>query len=106
MLELLDSKKSGGCSVKRWKNWLSVWFGFIMNVLVNPGVRMKQQGFKAAIVDVGFFQVVKERQQEKLAEGNKKKCGAEIEFHQSLLMRYEKTTREARAGPLLPLQKR
>ncbi|PCK18944.1 hypothetical protein CEY02_17525 [Bacillus pumilus] len=78
----------------------------MMNVLVNPGVMMKQQGFKAASVDVGFFQVVKERQQEKLAEENKKKRRAAIEFHQSLIKQYEKTAREARAGPLLPLQKR
>ena len=44
LLELLDSKESGGCSVKKWKNWLSVWFGFVMNVLVNPGELLKKQG--------------------------------------------------------------
>ncbi|KEP26294.1 MULTISPECIES: hypothetical protein [Bacillus] len=91
--------------MKKLKSWLSVWFGFMMNVLVNPGVMMKQ-GFKAAAVDAGFFQVVKERELEKLAEENKKKRRAEKQFQQSLMMLYEKATREARAGPLLPLQKR
>ncbi|MBD3859016.1 hypothetical protein IEE86_04645 [Bacillus sp. 28A-2] len=92
--------------MKKWRNWLSVWFGFMMNVLVNPGVMMKQQVLKAAAVDVGFFQVVKERELEKLTEENKKKRKAEKPFQQSLMMLDEKTTREARAGPLLPLQKR
>ncbi|AOZ88920.1 hypothetical protein BK049_09650 [Bacillus xiamenensis] len=91
--------------MKKWKNWFSVWFGFMMNVLVNPGVMMKQQGCKVAAVDVGFFQTVRGRQQEKLAEENKKKRRIERKFQESLMMLYEKTTREARAGPLLPLQK-
>ncbi|WGD98438.2 hypothetical protein [Bacillus safensis] len=92
--------------MKKLKNWLSVWFGFMMNVLVNPGVMMKQQGFQAAAADAGFFQVVKERELEKLAEEHKKKRRAEKRFTQSLMMLEEKTMREARAGPLLPLQKK
>ncbi|MFP3419472.1 MULTISPECIES: hypothetical protein [Bacillus] len=92
--------------MKKLKSWLSVWFGFMMNVLVNPGVMMKQQRFKAAAVDAGFFQVEKERQREKQVEKNKKKRRAEKLFQQSLMMLDEKTTREARAGPLFPLQKR
>lgn len=47
--------------MKKLKSWLSVWFGFMMNVLVNPGVMMKNQGFQTAAADAGFFQVVKER---------------------------------------------
>lgn len=92
--------------MKKLKNWLSVLFGFMMNVLVNPGVMMKQQGFQAAAVDAGFFQVVKERELEKLAEEHKKKRRAEKRFTQSLMMIEEKAMREARAGPLLPLQKK
>ncbi|MFJ5671685.1 hypothetical protein ACIQAS_08575 [Bacillus safensis] len=90
--------------MKKLKSWLSVWFGFMMNVLVNPGVMMKQ-GFQAAAADAGFFQVVKERELEKLAEEHKKKRRAEKRFTQSLMMLEEKTMREARAGPLLSLQK-
>ncbi|XNN69096.1 hypothetical protein ACLM2U_14630 [Bacillus pumilus] len=45
--------------MRKFKNWLSVWFGFMMNVLVNPGVIMKQQGFQAAAADDRFFQVEK-----------------------------------------------
>ncbi|UYO35512.1 hypothetical protein NF868_15950 [Bacillus zhangzhouensis] len=92
--------------MKKLKNWLSVWFGFMMNVLVNPGVVMKQQGFQAAPADAGFFQVVKERELEKLAEEHQKKRRAEKRFTQSLMMLEEKTMREARAGPLLSLQKK
>ncbi|GLF89285.1 hypothetical protein Saga11_05440 [Bacillus safensis] len=92
--------------MKTLKNWLSVWFGFMMNVLVNPGVMMKKQGFQAAAVDAGFFQVVKERELEELAEGDKKKRRAKKRFQQSLMMLNKKTTREARAGPHLPLQKK
>ncbi|GLJ01463.1 hypothetical protein C9414_01115 [Bacillus sp. Nf3] len=92
--------------MKKLKSWLSVWFGFMMNVLVNPGVMMKQQGFQVAAADVGFFQVVKERELEKLAEEHKKKRRAEKRLIQSLMMLEEKTMREARAGPLLPLQKK
>ena len=91
--------------MKTLKNWLSVWFGFMMNVLVNPGVMMKKQGFQAAAMDAGFFQAVKERELEKLAELNKKKRRAEKWFQQSLMMLNKKKTREARAGPHLPLQK-
>lgn len=92
--------------MKKLKSWLSVWFGFMMNVLVNPGVMMKQQGFQVAAADAGFFQVVKERELEKLAEEHKKKRRAEKRLTQSLMMLEEKTMREARAGPLLPLQKK
>ncbi|WP_281237500.1 hypothetical protein P5654_016795 [Bacillus safensis] len=92
--------------MKKLKSWLSVWFGFMMNVLVNPGVMMKNQGFQAAAADAGFFQVVKERELEKLAEEHKKKRRAEKRFTKSLMMLEEKTMREARAGPLLPLQKK
>jgi len=92
--------------VRKFKNWLSVWFGFMMNVLVNPGVMMKQQRFQAAAVDERFFQVVKERELEKLAEEKNKKRRSEKPFKQSLMMLDEKTTREARAGPLLPLHER
>lgn len=91
--------------MRKLKNWLSVWFRFMMNVLVNPGVMMKQSGYKAVTANFGFFQMVKERQQEKLAEENKKKRRLDMQFHQSLMMLYEKTVREARAGPFLPLQK-
>nr|WP_254112578.1 hypothetical protein [Bacillus pumilus] len=77
-----------------------------MNVLVNPGVMMKQQRFQAAAVDDRFFQIVKERELEKLAEVKNKKRRSERAFKQSLLMLDEKTTREARAGPLLPLHGR
>ena len=89
--------------MKSFKNWLSVWFGFMMNVLVNPGVMLKQQRFQAAAVDDGFFQVVKERELEKLAEEKKKKRRTEKAFQKSLIMLNEKTAREVRAGPLLPL---
>ncbi|MFX0569947.1 hypothetical protein [Bacillus pumilus] len=92
--------------MRKFKNWLSVWFGFMMNVLVNPGVMMKQQRFQAAAVDERFFQVVKERELEKLAEEKNKKRRSEKPFKQSLMMLDEKTTREARAGPLLPLHGR
>ncbi|MGM0955935.1 MAG: hypothetical protein ACQEWO_08530 [Bacillota bacterium] len=92
--------------MKKFKNWLSVWFGFMMNVLVNPGVMMKQQRFQAAAVDNRFFQVVNERELEKLAEEKNKKRRSEKSFKQSLMMLDEKTTREARAGPLLPLHGR
>ncbi|EDW21636.1 hypothetical protein FO510_01465 [Bacillus pumilus] len=92
--------------MRKFKNWLSVWFGFMMNVLVNPGVMMKQQRFQAAAVDDRFFQVVKERELEKLAEEKNKKRRLEKLFKQSLMMLDEKTTREARAGPLLPLHGR
>ncbi|WP_345808336.1 hypothetical protein [Bacillus pumilus] len=92
--------------MRKFKNWLSVWFGFMMNVLVNPGVMMKQQRFQAAAVDERFFQVVKERELEKLAEEKNKKRRSEKTFKQSLMMLDEKTTREARAGPLLPLHGR
>ncbi|MBU8637273.1 hypothetical protein [Bacillus pumilus] len=92
--------------MRKFKNWLSVWFGFMMNVLVNPGVMMKQQRFQAAAVDDRFFQIVKERELEKLAEVKNKKRRSERAFKQSLLMLDEKTTREARAGPLLPLHGR
>ncbi|HBU91965.1 hypothetical protein [Bacillus pumilus] len=92
--------------MRKFKNWLSVWFGFMMNVLVNPGVMMKQQRFLAAAVDERFFQVVKERELEKLAEEKNKKRRSEKPFKQSLMMLDEKTTREARAGPLLPLHGR
>lgn len=92
--------------MKKLKSWLSVWFGFMMNVLVNPGVMMKNQGFQTAAADAGFFQVVKEIELEKLAEEHKKKCRAEKRFTQSLMMLEEKTMREARAGPLFPLQKK
>ncbi|MDM5321854.1 hypothetical protein RGT17_05560 [Bacillus altitudinis] len=91
--------------MRKFKNWLSVWFGFMMNVLVNPGVMMKQQRFQTA-VDDRFFQVVKERELEKLAEEKNKKRRSEKPFKQSLMMLDEKTTREARAGPLLPLHGR
>nr|WP_254106836.1 hypothetical protein [Bacillus pumilus] len=77
-----------------------------MNVLVNPGVMMKQQRFQAAAVDDRFFQIVKERELEKLAEVKNKKRRSERAFKQSLIMLDEKTTREARAGPLLPLHGR
>ncbi|MBR0605158.1 hypothetical protein HF689_03410 [Bacillus safensis] len=92
--------------MKKLKSWLSVWFGFMMNVLVNPVVMMKNQGFQTAAADAGFFQVVKERELKKLAEEHKKKRRAEKQFTQSLMMLEEKTMREARAGPLLPLQKK
>ncbi|MGA3853691.1 hypothetical protein MHH54_17510 [Bacillus sp. FSL K6-4563] len=92
--------------MRKFRNWLSVWFGFMMNVLVNPGVMMKQQRFQAAAVDDRFFQVVKERELEKLAEEKNKKRRSEKLFKQSLMMLDEKTTREARAGPLLPLHGR
>ncbi|WP_144485789.1 hypothetical protein [Bacillus pumilus] len=92
--------------MRKFKNWLSVWFGFMMNVLVNPGVMMKQQRFQAAAVDDRFFQIVKERELEKLAEVKNKKRRSERVFKQSLIMLDEKTTREARAGPLLPLHGR
>lgn len=92
--------------MKKFKNWLSVWFGFIMNVLVNPGVMIKQQRFQAAAADDRFFQIVKERELEKLAEVKNKKRRSERAFKQSLIMLDEKTTREARAGPLLPLHGR
>ncbi|AZV54078.1 hypothetical protein DKE43_13590 [Bacillus pumilus] len=92
--------------MRKFKNWLSVWFGFMMNVLVNPGVMMKQQRFQTAAVDDRFFQVVKERELEKLAEEKKKKRRSEKPFKQSLMMLDEKTAREARAGPLLPLHGR
>ncbi|WP_375566550.1 hypothetical protein ACE6HX_17700 [Bacillus pumilus] len=92
--------------MKKFKNWLSVWFGFMMNVLVNPGVMMKQQRFQAAAVDNRFFQVVNERELEKLAEEKNKKRRSEKPFQQSLMMLDEKTVREARAGPLLPLHGR
>ncbi|ABV64104.1 MULTISPECIES: hypothetical protein [Bacillus] len=92
--------------MRKFKNWLSVWFGFMMNVLVNPGVMMKQQRFQAAAVDDRFFQIVKERELEKLAEVKNKKRRSERAFKQSLIMLDEKTTREARAGPLLPLHGR
>ncbi|WP_282059594.1 hypothetical protein [Bacillus pumilus] len=92
--------------MRKFKNWLSVWFGFMMNVLVNPGVMMKQQCFQAAAVDERFFQVVKERELEKLAEEKNKRRRSEKPFKQSLMMLDEKTTREARAGPLLPLHGR
>nr|WP_222433977.1 MULTISPECIES: hypothetical protein [Bacillus] len=78
----------------------------MMNVLVNPGVMMKQQRFQAAAVDDRFFQIVKERELEKLAEVKNKKRRSERAFKQSLIMLDEKTTREARAGPLLPLHGR
>ncbi|WP_342491118.1 hypothetical protein MKX52_17265 [Bacillus sp. FSL R5-0422] len=92
--------------MRKFKNWLSVWFGFMMNVLVNPGVMMKQQRFQAAAVDDRFFQIVKERELEKLAEVKNKKRRSERAFKQSLIMLDKKTTREARAGPLLPLHGR
>ncbi len=92
--------------MRKFKNWLSVWFGFMMNVLVNPGVMMKQQRFQAAAVDDRFFQIVKERELEKLAEVKNKKRRSERVFKQSLIILDEKTTREARAGPLLPLHGR
>ncbi|MEK3941040.1 hypothetical protein MKZ03_17485 [Bacillus sp. FSL R5-0431] len=92
--------------MKKFKNWLSVWFGFMMNVLVNPGVMMKQQRFQAVAVDNRFFQVVNERELEKLAEEKNKKRRSEKPFKQSLMMLDEKTAREARAGPLLPLHGR
>ncbi|WP_144525196.1 hypothetical protein [Bacillus pumilus] len=92
--------------MRKFKSWLSVWFGFMMNVLVNPGVMMKQQRFQAAAVDDRFFQIVKERELEKLAEVKNKKRRSERVFKQSLIMLDEKTTREARAGPLLPLHGR
>ncbi|WP_144503109.1 hypothetical protein [Bacillus pumilus] len=92
--------------MKKFKNWLSVWFGFMMNVLVNPGVMIKQQRFQAAAADDCFFQIVKERELEKLAEVKNKKRRSERAFKQSLIMLDEKTTREARAGPLLPLHGR
>ncbi|MFP3810140.1 hypothetical protein [Bacillus sp. SIMBA_005] len=92
--------------MKKFKNWLSVWFGFMMNVLVNPSVMMKQQRLQAAAVDDRFFQVVNERELEKLAEEKNKKRRSEKPFKQSLMMLDEKTTREARAGPLLPLHGR
>ncbi|MBR0589447.1 hypothetical protein NSS78_18175 [Bacillus sp. FSL W8-0920] len=92
--------------MRKFRNWLSVWFGFMMNVLVNPGVMMKQQRFQAAAVDDRFFQVVNERELEKLAEEKNKKRRSEKLFKQSLMMLDEKTTREARAGPLLPLHGR
>lgn len=91
--------------MRKFKNWLSVWFGFMMNVLVNPGVMMKQQRFQTAVND-RFFQVVKERELGKLAEEKNKKRRSEKPFKQSLMMLDEKTTREARAGPLLPLHGR
>ncbi|ATH74077.1 hypothetical protein [Bacillus altitudinis] len=90
--------------MKKWKNWLGVWFGFVMNVLVNPGELLKKQGVKVAAVDGGFFLAVNERKLEKLAD-EKKKRRTEKPFQESLMMLYEKTTREARAGPLLSLQK-
>nr|MDF9460354.1 hypothetical protein [Bacillus pumilus] len=92
--------------MKKFKNWLSVWFGFMMNVLVNPGVMMKRQRFQAVAVDNRFFQVVNERELEKLAEEKNKKRRSEKPFKQSLMMLDEKTAREARAGPLLPLHGR
>ncbi|MBQ4814835.1 hypothetical protein AB0R75_17460 [Bacillus pumilus] len=92
--------------MRKFKNWLSVWFGFMMNVLVNPGVIMKQQGFQAAAADDRFFQVEKERELEKLAEEKNKKRRSKRAFKQSLIMLDEKTTREARAGPLLSLHGR
>ncbi|MEF3084920.1 hypothetical protein [Bacillus altitudinis] len=91
--------------MKKWKNWLSVWFGFVMNVLVNPGELLKKQGVKVAAVDGGFFLAVNERKLEKLADEKKKKRRTEKLFQESLMMLYEKTTREARAGPFLSLQK-
>ncbi|MFS0653987.1 hypothetical protein [Bacillus sp. 179-C3.3 HS] len=92
--------------MRKWTSWLRVWFGFIMNVLVKPDVMLKQQGFGQMAVDSGFFQAVRERHQEKLIEDNQKKRRVFQQFKRSLMMLYEMTTREARAGPVLPLQKR
>ncbi|MDM5299833.1 hypothetical protein QUF51_16915 [Bacillus pumilus] len=89
----------------RLKNWLSVWFGFMMNVLVNPGVMMKQQGCEWMVAEPGFFRAMKEWEQEKLTEEKVKKRKASTRDDQCLMMLYEKTMREARAGPVLPLQK-
>ncbi|MFB8736133.1 hypothetical protein ACEQPO_28260 [Bacillus sp. SL00103] len=65
-----------------------------------------EEGFQAAANDDRFFQVEKERELEKLAEEKNKKRRSKRAFKQSLMMLDEKTTREARAGPLLSLHGR
>ncbi|WP_353854261.1 hypothetical protein [Bacillus sp. Bos-x628] len=92
--------------MRKLKNWLSVWFGLMMHVLVNPGLMVNKQGFAFFVADAKSSKVVNEVQQEKMAEEKMEMRRTYMLLGKGLMLLHEKTTKEARAGPVLPLQKR
>ncbi|MGY4788893.1 hypothetical protein ACVNSY_18400 [Bacillus sp. OHL2] len=106
MLELLDSKKSGGMFSEEIKKLVERMVWFHDECACEPWCDDEESRVSDGRGGCRILSSSEKRELEKLAEEHKKKRRIEKRFIQSLMMLEEKTMREARAGPLLPLQKK